>query len=95
MSGALSPATIGLERWPQGVPVQVHYATGDPEVDPTEIGALVDAARAANAEVDVYTYPVAGHLFADPDLPEYDRASADLMLERALAFLRRHAPARG
>jgi dienelactone hydrolase len=89
MSGALDPRAMGIERWPQGVPVQVHYAADDAEVDRAQVDALAGAVRAANAACEVHIYPGSGHLFADPDLPEYDHRSAELMLERALAFLGR------
>jgi dienelactone hydrolase len=31
--------------------------------------------------------PGSAHLFADPDLPEYDEAATELVIERTLAFL--------
>jgi dienelactone hydrolase len=87
MHGALDPAGIGLEAWPL-VPVQIHYAEGDPLVDPTGVRALETAARASGAAVEVHVYDRVGHLFEDPSLPAHDAAAADLMLERVLAFLR-------
>ena len=41
------------------------------------------------AAFEKHVYPGSGHLFADPDLPEYDRASSEEMWERVLAFLDR------
>ena len=52
-------------------------------------GPLGDAGRGAGAAFEEYTYPGSGHLFTDPDLPEYDRASSEAMWERVLAFLDR------
>jgi dienelactone hydrolase len=89
MSGALDPRSFGAQRWPQPVAVQVHYAVDDPEVDRAQVEALADAVRAAAGDFKIHTYPGAGHLFADPDLPEYDRGSAELLLRRALDFLAR------
>lgn len=81
---------FGVERWPEGVPVQVHYATRDPWVEAeAEVVPLGDAVRAAGADFEAYTYPGSAHLFADPDLPEYDRASSEEMWERVLAILDR------
>jgi len=81
---------FGIDRWPEGVPVQVHYAAGDPWVDAEEgVAPLGGAVRAAGAAFEAYTYPGSGHLFADPDLPEYDRASSEAMWRRVLAFLDR------
>jgi dienelactone hydrolase len=81
---------FGVERWPKGVPVQVHYAADDPWVEAEqEVVPLGDAVREAGAEFEEYVYPGSGHLFADPDLAEYDRASSEAMWERVIAFLDR------
>ena len=81
---------FGVERWPEGVPVQVHYAADDPWVEAEEeVVPLGEAVRGAGAAFEAHTYPGSGHLFADPDLPEYDRASSEEMWERVLAFLDR------
>ena len=79
---------FGVERWPEGVPVQVHYAD-DPWVEAEEVEALGDAVGRAGAAFEEHTYPGSGHLFADPDLPEYDRASSEAMWRRAITFLDR------
>jgi len=79
---------FGVERWPEGVPVQVHYAADDPWVGvEQEVIPLGDAVRGAGAEFEQYVYPGSGHIFADPDFIEYDRASAEAMWERVIAFL--------
>jgi dienelactone hydrolase len=81
---------FGVERWPERVPVQVHYAAGDPWVEAEEeVAPLGDAVIGAGAAFEEHTYPGSGHLFADPDLPEYDRASSEEMWRRVLAFLDR------
>ncbi len=80
---------FGVERWPEGVPLQVHYAAEDPWVEVEEVPALGDAVGRAGAAFEEHTYPGSGHLFADPDLPEYDRSSSEAMWERVLAFLDR------
>jgi dienelactone hydrolase len=81
---------FGVERWPEGVPVQVHYVTGDPWVEAEgEVAPLGEAVRGAGAAFEVYTYPGSGHLFADPDLPEYARSYSEEMWERVLVFLDR------
>jgi len=80
---------LGIERWPGRVPVQVHYAAEDPWVEAEGVEALGEAVREAGATFEEHVYPGLGHLFADPDLPEYDRASSDAMWERVLAFLDR------
>lgn len=81
---------FGVERWPEGVPVQVHYAVGDPWIESEEeVAPLGRAVREAGGAFEEHAYPGSGHLFADPDLPEYDRASSEEMWGRVLAFLDR------
>jgi len=81
---------FGVERWPEGVPVQVHYAASDPWVEAEgEVAPLGEAVRGAGATFEAHAYPGSGHLFADPDLPEHDLASSEAMWERVLAFLDR------
>ncbi|MDQ4128524.1 MAG: dienelactone hydrolase family protein [Actinomycetota bacterium] len=81
---------FGVDRWPAGLPVQVHYAADDPWLEADEeVTPLGDAVRGAGAAFEEHTYPGSGHLFADPDLPEYDRASSEAMWQRVLAFLDR------
>jgi dienelactone hydrolase len=89
MHGAIPPDGVGIEAWPTPVPAQVHYAVGDPWVEPEEIEGFERAVRRAGAELEVHTYPGGGHLFANPDSPDYDRQSAELMRERMLGFLER------
>jgi dienelactone hydrolase len=81
---------FGVDRWPAGVPVQVHYAANDPWVEAEEeVVPLGAAVREAGAAFEEYVYPGSGHLFADPDLPEYDPASSETLWERVLEFLDR------
>ena len=77
--------------WPDGVPVQVHGMDADPFF--AREGDL-DAAREIVATVgpglaELFTYPGDRHLFTDSSLPSYDPPAAELVLERALAFLGR------
>jgi dienelactone hydrolase len=90
MHSAVPVEAFGVERWPEGVPVQVHYAANDPQVEAEEeVAPLGNYVRGAGADFEEYTYPGSGHLFSDPDLPEYDRTSSEAMWERVLAFLDR------
>jgi dienelactone hydrolase len=94
MHGAVPVETLieyfGVERWPEGVPVQVHYAADDPWVEAEEeVVPLGNDVRGAGAEFEEYVYPGSAHLFADPGLAEYDRASSEAMWERVIAFLDR------
>jgi dienelactone hydrolase len=54
-----------------------------------EVGPLGEAVRGAGAAFDAHSYPGSGHLFFEPGLPEYDRATSEEMWERVLAFLDR------
>jgi dienelactone hydrolase len=83
MCGCLPVSEFG-ERWPEGVPVQVHGKEGDEffleDIDAAR--ALVDSSD--NAEL--FVYQGTEHLFADSSLPAYDPAAAGLLTKRALAF---------
>ena len=81
---------FGIERWPEGMPAQVHYAADDPWVEvEEEVAPLGEAVRGAGAAFEEYAYPGSGHLFSDPELPEYDRASSEEIWRRVLVFLDR------
>ena len=73
------------EAWPEDVPVQVHGKEGDEFFleDLDAARALVDSSDAA----ELFLYPGTEHLFADSSLAAYDPAAAELLTERALAFL--------
>ena len=86
MHAAIPLAELGVDAWPP-VPVQVHFAVDDPWVDARDVRSLAEAVRGAGVDIEEFSYPGSGHLFADPDLPEYDEASSRLMRERVLAFL--------
>jgi len=81
------PATEFGERWPSGVPVQVHGL----DADEFFVGdGDIEHARAIVAEADrgeLFLYPGDGHLFADPGSASYDADAAALLLERVLGFL--------
>ena len=81
------PATEFGERWPAGVPVQVHGLDGDEFF----VGdGDIEFARAIVAGADrgeLFLYPGDGHLFADPASASYDAEAAALLLERVLGFL--------
>ncbi|WP_435742296.1 dienelactone hydrolase family protein [Nocardioides sp. SYSU DS0663] len=88
MEACLPPAEFG--GWPEGVPVQVHGMIDDPffagEGDLAAARALV---ATDGVDGELFTYPGAGHLFADPGLPSYDEDAARLLTDRVLDFLDR------
>lgn len=86
---ACLPVTEFGDRWPDGVPVQVHGMDADPffagEGDLDAARALVDSTALA----ELFLYPGHVHLFADSSLPSYDQAATELMTGRVLDFLSR------
>jgi dienelactone hydrolase len=89
MHGALSPETAGIQAWPRGVPVQIHYAKNDTFVDAAELNRLAAAVREAGGKVECFSYANGGHLFADEGSADYNKASAWLMEERVNEFIAR------
>jgi dienelactone hydrolase len=51
------------------------------------VAALGESVRSAGAVFQAHIYAGSGHLFTDPDLPEYDPASAGALQDRMLAFI--------
>ncbi|MGC5345972.1 dienelactone hydrolase family protein [Streptomyces sp. DT24] len=69
------------------LPVQLHVA--DPDAFETHdwLTAWYLRMQRAGADAEIYRYPGAGHLYTDPDLPDFDKASADQTWKVALGFL--------
>lgn len=84
--GAASPKWFP-QPWPSDVALQVHTTRDDPWVDRDERDELLAAAPRS----ELFLYPGAAHLFADPGAGEYDAGAAGLLRERTLEFLDRVA----
>ncbi|MEU3502447.1 dienelactone hydrolase family protein [Streptomyces hundungensis] len=69
------------------LPVQLHVADPDPFESADWLNSWYLQMRRADADVEIYRYPGAGHLYTDPGLPDYDEASAELTWRTALGFL--------
>ncbi|MEU9609840.1 dienelactone hydrolase family protein [Streptomyces sp. NPDC048057] len=69
------------------LPVQLHIADPDPFEPHDWLTAWYLRMGRAGADVEVYGYPGAGHIFTDPDLPDYDQEAAEQTWRVALAFL--------
>jgi len=86
---ACFPVTEFGDRWPDGVPVQVHGMDADPEFAD---GGDLDAARdlvQSTERAELFLYPGNVHLFADSSLPSHDQTATELTIGRVLDFLSR------
>jgi dienelactone hydrolase len=70
------------------IPVQLHVADPDPFEPDDWLNAWYLRMRRAGADVEVFRYRGAGHLYTDPDLPDYDEEAAERTWSVALDFLR-------
>ncbi|MEU7702218.1 MULTISPECIES: dienelactone hydrolase family protein [unclassified Streptomyces] len=69
------------------LPVQLHVADPDPFETHDWLSSWYLQMRRAGADVEIYRYPGAGHVYTDPELPDWDEESADRTWSVALAFL--------
>lgn len=70
-----------------GLPVQLHVADPDPFETADWLNTWYLGMGKAGADAEIYRYPGAGHLFTDPELPDYDAEAAERAWALALAFL--------
>ncbi|MEU5909748.1 dienelactone hydrolase family protein [Micromonospora sp. NPDC047527] len=70
-----------------GLPVHLHLADPDPYDAPDEVDEWQQAMIDTGADLTVFRYPGVGHLFTDPDLPEYAPEAAAEAWPRVLGFL--------
>ncbi|MGW0250651.1 dienelactone hydrolase family protein [Nocardia goodfellowii] len=70
-----------------GLPAQLHVAEPDLyETDDWLNSWYLDMQR-AGADVEIYRYRGAGHLYTDPGLPDWDAEAAERTWQLALGFL--------
>ena len=69
------------------LPVQLHMAEPDPFETEDWLGSWYLQMRRAGADVEVFRYAGAGHLYTDPELPDYDAEAAEATWRVALGFL--------
>jgi len=84
---ACIPVTEFGDRWPDGVPVQVHGMDADPFFAGEGDLDAAQALAASTERAELFLYPGDVHLFADSSLPSYDQAATKLMTARVLEFL--------
>lgn len=70
-----------------GLPVQLHIADPDTYQAAAEVATWEQGMTDADAAVQTFRYPDAGHLFTDPSLPDHDGPGAALAWQRSLSFL--------
>jgi dienelactone hydrolase len=87
LHSALPVRELGLKAWPSTVPVQVHFAEADPWREQQFIDQLATDVRNVGTVFEQYDYAGSGHLFTDPDSPDYDAAATEVLWGRVLAFL--------
>ncbi|MFI6683567.1 dienelactone hydrolase family protein [Streptomyces sp. NPDC050485] len=75
------------------LPVQLHVADPDPFEPGDWLNSWYLQMQRAGADVEIYRYPGAGHIYTDPRLPDYDEAAAELTWRTALGFLDSLEPA--
>ncbi|OAH14432.1 dienelactone hydrolase family protein [Streptomyces jeddahensis] len=71
----------------EDLPVQLHVAEPDPFETDDWLSAWYLRMRKTGADVEIYRYAGAGHLYTDPDLPDYDAEAAESTWRTALGFL--------
>ncbi|MFE1949044.1 MULTISPECIES: dienelactone hydrolase family protein [Streptomyces] len=69
------------------LPVQLHVASPDVFETDDWLNTWYLQMGKVGADVEIYRYPGAGHLFTDPELPDYDEEAAEATWRVALGFL--------
>ncbi|MFJ5174633.1 dienelactone hydrolase family protein [Streptomyces griseoviridis] len=69
------------------LPVQLHVAEPDAFETDDWLSAWYLQMGRTGADVEVYRYPGAGHLYTDPDLPDHDAEAVEATWRVALGFL--------
>lgn len=69
------------------LPVQLHVASPDPFESDDWLNSWYLQMQRIGADVEVYRYPGAGHLYTDPELPDHDEKAAEQTWRVALGFL--------
>lgn len=69
------------------LPVQLHVAEPDQFETDDWLSAWYLQMGRAGADVEIYRYAGAGHLYTDPGLPDYDEEAAEATWRVALGFL--------
>lgn len=68
------------------IPVQMHFGESDKSIPMHDVQAI----RAAQPKVEIYTYEAAGHGFGCDQRGSYNATAADVARKRTLAFFGEH-----
>lgn len=72
-------------------PLMGHFAESDEWTNPEDVRRMTSAVEASGHAVELHSYPGVEHWFANADVQgAYDRAAAELAMQRSLGFLRLH-----
>ena len=88
-----APRTSPTTRATDELPVQLHVADPDPFEPHDWLNAWYLRMGRAGADVEVFRYPGAGHLYTDPRLPDYDEEAAEADLAGRAGLPRDGEPA--
>ena len=93
LRGDFTPDWQPVDRVPLAqridVPMQFHSGELDHEISLDDVARLRTELEAHGKEHEVHVYPGAGHVFADPNHPNYDKQATDQLWARAYPFLER------
>jgi dienelactone hydrolase len=84
----LAGAGDSFDAVPAGLRAQLHVAHPDDFLMPADVDRWTTGMTDAGAVFEVFRYPGVGHLWTDPDLPDFDAPAADLTWQRCAEFLR-------
>jgi dienelactone hydrolase len=90
--GACLPHRSLGERWPDGVPVDVHAGEDDPWFRDGGDRSAAEELVAASADARLLLHPGRGHLFVDAGLSDHDAAATDAVIASVERMLRPVSP---
>ncbi|GAA1463225.1 dienelactone hydrolase family protein [Williamsia maris] len=86
-SGALPLEILGADRWPDGMPVQIHYTGDDPFKTDGSVESVMRSVADAGASAEYFQYPGRGHLFTDVDqVDEFDPVATEQLWQHVDRF---------
>ncbi len=87
-SGALPLEMLGADRWPDGMPVQIHYTGDDPFMTAGSVESVMTSVNDAGATAEYFQYPGRGHLFTDEgQVDEFDPVAAEQLWAHVARFI--------